>query len=58
MPTITATDAPPRDRGQKLGWAVIETAIGTILYRRYNKPALGPVGDSLDDFAGRGIEQQ
>jgi hypothetical protein len=31
--------------------AVIETANGTVVYRRYNKPALGPLGDSLDDFA-------
>jgi hypothetical protein len=31
--------------------AVIETANGTVSYRRYNKPALGPLGDSLDDFA-------
>jgi hypothetical protein len=31
--------------------AVIETATGTVTYRRYNKPALGPLGDSLDDFA-------
>ena len=33
--------------------AVIETATGTVSYRRYNKPALGPLGDSLDDFAPR-----
>jgi hypothetical protein len=31
--------------------AVIETTYGTVVYRRYNKPALGPLGDSLDDFA-------
>jgi hypothetical protein len=31
--------------------AVIETATGTVSYRRYNKPALGPLGDSLDDVA-------
>jgi hypothetical protein len=31
--------------------AAIETANGTVVYRRYNKPALGPLGDSLDDFA-------
>ena len=31
--------------------AVIETANATVVYRRYNKPALGPLGDSLDDFA-------
>ena len=30
--------------------AVIETATGTVAYRRYNKPALGPLGDSLDDM--------
>lgn len=33
--------------------AAIHTAGGGILtYRKYNKPALGPVGDSLDDFDG------
>jgi hypothetical protein len=31
--------------------AVIETPTGTVVYRRYNKPALGPLGDSLNDFA-------
>jgi hypothetical protein len=31
--------------------AVIATATGTVSYRRYNKPAFGPLGDSLDDFA-------
>jgi hypothetical protein len=31
--------------------AIIETATGTVSYRRYNEPALGPLGDSLDDFA-------
>ena len=31
--------------------AAIKTATGAVtVYRRYNKPALGPVGDSLDDF--------
>jgi hypothetical protein len=30
--------------------AVIETATGTFSYRRHNKPALGPLGDSLDDM--------
>jgi hypothetical protein len=30
---------------------LIQTANGTLAYRRYNKPALGPLGDSLDDFA-------
>ena len=31
--------------------AAIESPAGTITtYRRHNKPALGPVGDSLDDF--------
>jgi hypothetical protein len=29
--------------------AVIETAGGTVSYRRHNKPALGPLGDSLDE---------
>ena len=24
----------------------------SLMYRRHNKPGLGPVGDSLDDFAG------
>ena len=33
--------------------AVIETATGTVAYRRYNKPALGPLGDSLDDMGSR-----
>ncbi len=28
----------------------IETATGAVSYRRYNKPALGPLGDSLDDM--------
>jgi hypothetical protein len=23
---------------------------GTLTYRRFNKPGLGPLGDSLDDF--------
>jgi hypothetical protein len=32
--------------------AVIETPTGTVSYRRYNKPALGPLGDSLDDISG------
>jgi hypothetical protein len=32
--------------------AVIETATGTVSYRRYNKPALGPIGDSVDDISG------
>ena len=31
--------------------ASIVTATGTVIYRRYNKPALGPLGDSLNDFA-------
>lgn len=31
--------------------AAIETVSGgTLTYRRHNKPALGPLGDSLDDF--------
>jgi hypothetical protein len=31
--------------------AAIENPTGAItVYRRYDKPALGPVGDSLDDF--------
>jgi hypothetical protein len=33
--------------------ALIETANGTVSYRRYNKPALGPLGDSLDDMGSR-----
>jgi len=33
--------------------AVIATATGTVSYRRYNKPALGPFGDSLDDMGTR-----
>jgi hypothetical protein len=23
---------------------------GVLVFRRHNKPALGPIGDSLDDF--------
>ena len=35
--------------------AAIQTASGGILtYRKNNKPAFGPVGDSLDDF-GRAV---
>jgi hypothetical protein len=31
--------------------AAIKNTIGNItIYRRHNKPALGPLGDSLDDF--------
>lgn len=31
--------------------AAVESPTGTVtVYRRYNKPALGPVGDSLDDL--------
>ena len=31
--------------------AAIESPTGTVTaYRRYNKPALGPIGDSLDDL--------
>jgi hypothetical protein len=31
--------------------AAIKNPTGAItMYRRYNKPALGPMGDSLDDF--------
>jgi hypothetical protein len=33
------------------GTAAIESPTGApTIYRRHNKPALGPVGDSLDDF--------
>jgi hypothetical protein len=32
--------------------AAIQTPTGNILiYRKHNKPGLGPVGDSLDDIA-------
>jgi hypothetical protein len=31
--------------------AAIQDATGVMVYRRFNKPALGPLGDSLDDFA-------
>ena len=34
--------------------AVIETTSGTVSYRRDNKPALGPFGDTLDDFCPSG----
>ena len=30
--------------------AAIQGTSGVTVYRKYNKPALGPVGDSLDDF--------
>jgi hypothetical protein len=30
--------------------AAIQSAGAVVMYRKYNKPALGPVGDSLDDF--------
>jgi hypothetical protein len=31
--------------------AAIESPTGTVtVYRRYNKPALGPLGDSLEDL--------
>jgi hypothetical protein len=31
--------------------AAIQSSTGaTTIYRRHNKPALGPLGDSLDDF--------
>ena len=34
--------------------AAIENTTGNItVYRKYNKPALGPLGDSLDDFHDR-----
>jgi len=40
-PVVALTDAT----------AAIENPSGAItVYRRYDKPALGPVGDSLDDF--------
>jgi len=40
-PVVALTDAT----------AAIENPTGAItVYRRYDKPALGPVGDSLDDF--------
>jgi len=35
----------PRDK------TVIETVNSTVAYRRYNKPALGPLANGLDDFA-------
>src|SRR5262245_31057787 len=35
--------------------AAIQSSTGAItIYRRHNKPALGPVGDSLDDLASPG----
>jgi hypothetical protein len=30
--------------------AAIQTDTGNLIYRKLNKPALGPPGDSLDDF--------
>lgn len=44
-------------RGQKVIAMTATTATittptgGTLSYRRFNKPGLGPLGDSLDDFA-------
>jgi hypothetical protein len=44
-------------RGRQLlaltqGTAAIESPTGAVtVYRRHNKPALGPLGDSLEDFA-------
>ena len=32
--------------------AAIQGATAVLTYRKLNKPALGPVGDSLDDFEG------
>ena len=32
--------------------AAIQGATAVLNYRKFNKPALGPVGDSLDDFDG------
>jgi hypothetical protein len=33
------------------GTAVIRSPSGSItVYRKHNKPAFGPLGDSLDDF--------
>jgi hypothetical protein len=32
------------------GTAAIQGATGRLVYRKHNKPALGPVGDSLDDM--------
>jgi hypothetical protein len=32
--------------------AAIQTASGGLTYRKHNKLALAPVGDSLDDFGG------
>jgi hypothetical protein len=32
--------------------AAIQEATGVLIYRKYNKPALGPLGDSLDDMGG------
>jgi hypothetical protein len=33
------------------GTAAIRCLGGTLVYRRFNKPAYGPIGDSLDDLA-------
>jgi hypothetical protein len=30
--------------------AAIQGATAVVIYRKFNKPALGPVGDSLDDM--------
>ena len=30
--------------------AIATASVTTVTYRKHNKPALGPPGDSLDDF--------
>ena len=30
---------------------ILASSGASLMYRRHNKPALGPLGDSLDDFA-------
>ena len=32
-----------------LGEPAVEHAVAVLVYRKLRKPALGPVGDSLDD---------
>jgi len=39
---------------QQFGLPLVQArpaATGIVPYRRHNKPSLGPLGDSLDDFA-------
>jgi hypothetical protein len=40
--------------------AAIQSSGGVVMYRKYHKPAFGPLGDSLDDMETapmRGLQQ-